>query len=133
MTRSPLLLFESDDFAVVPGEDEVTNPGVYGKALAGWVGGQLRGTGVDAGDVIAEDFGWCEPVKSASCSLYVACSSGDSKGQWRVFVFAEGGLLHRMFGKDRRAEMVAELYARVHQCLQLSSRIRNLREEAAGG
>jgi hypothetical protein len=33
MTQSPLLEFESSAFAVAPGEDEETNPGVYGTAV----------------------------------------------------------------------------------------------------
>ncbi len=32
MTQSPILMFRSDDFAIVPGEDQQTNPGVRGKA-----------------------------------------------------------------------------------------------------
>jgi hypothetical protein len=32
MKQSPLLEFESSTFAIVPGEDQQTNPGIYGKA-----------------------------------------------------------------------------------------------------
>ena len=69
MKRSPLLEFESSVFAVVPGEDTETNPGIYGKALAQWLADQLREAGVRAGAVIAEDFGWCIPVESRPHSL----------------------------------------------------------------
>jgi hypothetical protein len=34
MKQTPLLAFESSAFAVIPGEDHETNPGIYGKALA---------------------------------------------------------------------------------------------------
>jgi hypothetical protein len=47
---------------------------------AGWLGEQLRLAGVAAGNVIAEDFGWCVPVKSPPYSLYVA-SANDETGQ----------------------------------------------------
>jgi len=50
MKQSALLEFESSAFAVIPGEDEHTNPGVYGKALAQWLAEQLRTRGVSAGE-----------------------------------------------------------------------------------
>ena len=73
MKQSSLLKFQSSAFAVIPGEDEETNPGIYGKALAVWLGERLRAVDVCAGTVIGEDCGWCVPVKSPPYSLYVAC------------------------------------------------------------
>lgn len=92
MKQTPLLEFESSAFAVIPGEDEETNPGIYGKALAQWLAEQLRAAGFSAGEAFAEDFGWCVPVKAKPHSLYVACAStGETPDQWRVFAFAEVG------------------------------------------
>ena len=48
MKQSPLLEFESSAFTVIPGEDESTNPGIYGKALAEWLADQLRAAGLPA-------------------------------------------------------------------------------------
>src|SRR4051812_31558278 len=105
MKQSPLLEFESSAFAVIPGEDERTNPGIHGKALAHWLSEKLRAAGFSTGDVVAEDFGWCVPVELKPHSLYVACaSSGEEPNQWRVFVFAEGGVVARLLGKDKSAE-----------------------------
>jgi len=71
MAQSALLEFESAAFAVVPGEDKETNPGIYGKALAQWLAEQLRAAGLSAGEIIPEDFGWCVPVASKPHSLHV--------------------------------------------------------------
>jgi hypothetical protein len=132
MTQSPLLEFESSAFSVVAGEDEETNPGIYGKALAQWLAEQLRAAGVPAGEVIAEDFGWCIPVKSKPHALYVACASTAEKpDQWRVFAFAEGGVMARLLGKDKSAESLASLFAAVRRCLETDATIRGLREETA--
>jgi len=126
--QSPMLEFQSDGFPVTPGEDERTNPGIYGESLAEWLRLELGKAGVPARDVIAEDFGWCVPVKSTQ-SVYVACaSSEDGTNQWRVFLFAEGGLLARALGKDRRAESLSELYAIVRRCLEARRDVINLRE-----
>ena len=128
--QSPILEFESSAFPVTAGEDGATNPGIHGKALAQWLGEQLRATGLPAGDVIAEDFGWCVPVSSQPHALYVACASGDdAPNHWRVFTFAEGGVMARLFGKDTRAESVASLFAAVRRCLASNPTISNLREE----
>lgn len=131
MKQTPLLEFESSAFAVIPGEDEETNPGIYGKALARWLAEQLRGAGFSPGEVIAEDFGWCVPVQSERHSLYVACAStGEKVQEWRVFAFAEGGVMARLSGKDRRADALAALYAAVRRCLESAPSVHGLREEA---
>jgi hypothetical protein len=130
MKQSPLLEFESSAFPVVRGEDEETNPRIYGKALAQWLAEQLRAAGVPAGEVIAEDFGWCVRVESKPHTLYVACAStGEKPDQWRVFAFAEGGVMARLLGKDKRAESLASLFAAVRHCLKSAATVRGLREE----
>ena len=132
MKQSPLLEFESSAFAVIPGEDEETNPGIYGKALAQWLAEQLRAAGHPTGEIIAEDFGWCVPVESKPHSLYVACAStGEKPDQWRVFAFAESGVVARLFGKDKSEESLASLFDALRRCLESTPTVRALREEAA--
>lgn len=131
MRQSPLLEFESSAFVVEPGEDADTNPGIYGKALARWLTEQLRAQGVPAGDSIAEDFGWCVPIASRPHRLYVACANADDRTDlWRVFAFAEGGLMSRLFGTDKSEDSVASLFAAVKTALQSSPHVTRLREEA---
>ena len=130
MKQSPLLVFENAAFAIIPGEDEQTNPGIFGKSLAVWLAEQLRLAGFSAGEIIAEDFGWCIPVDADAHSLYVVCAAtGDQQDQWRVYAFAEGGLIARLRGKDRRAESLATLFAAVRRCIESAPSIRGLREE----
>lgn len=131
MKQSALLEFESSAFAVTPGEDEDTNPGIYGKALAQWLAEQLRAAGFPVGDVFAEDFGWCVALESQPHSLYVACAStGERPDHWRVFAFAEGGVTARLLGNDKSAESLASLFAVVRQCLESAAIVRGLREQA---
>jgi hypothetical protein len=132
MMQSALLQFESTAFTAVPGEDEQTNPGICGKELAHWVGDQLRAQGLQVDDVIAEDFGWCVPVRTNSYRLMVACANvSDKEDHWQVFVFAEGGLLSRLLRKGRMAEALAFVFEPVKQALQSSSSIRGLVEVTA--
>jgi hypothetical protein len=132
MKQSALLEFESSAFSVEPGEDAHTNPGAFGKALASWVAEQLRLRGRRAGQLIAEDFGWCVPVESEPHALYVACASaGEGSHRWRVFAFAEGGLVSWLFGKDARAQSVGSLFETLKQILESASHVKGLREEEA--
>ena len=126
-----MLCFVSSAFAVTPGEDQETNPGIFGRALAWWVGEQLIGAGFHAGSVIAEDFGWCVPVKSPPYSLYVVCASGEFANHWQIYAFAEGGLTDRILRKDRSTELVDGLYSTLRHCLKSSPVVRDLREEKA--
>jgi hypothetical protein len=131
MKQSALLEFESSAFAIISGEDEHTNPGIYGKSLAQWLAEQLRARGISAGDVIAEDFGWCVPVESKPHNLYVACASAEEEpNHWRVFAFAEGGTLARLFGKDKSADSLSSLFSTVKQALEVAPVVKDLREEA---
>lgn len=131
MRQSPLLEFASSDYPVTPGEDSETNPGIYGKALAHWLAEQLRTADVLAGDVVAEDFGWCIPVQSSPHSLYVVCAStSDDAGEWRVFAFAEGGIVARLLGRDRSVEALTELYCIVKSCIEQAPGTHHMREVA---
>jgi hypothetical protein len=130
MMQSSVLHFESSTFAITPGEDERTNPGIFGQALAHWVAGQLRVRGLQVGDVVAEDFGWCVPVRIKPYAIYVACASDqEESNHWQLFVFAEGGLLNRLLGRDTRPEALNSVFGAVKQALESSSDIRNIEEE----
>jgi hypothetical protein len=127
MKRSPVLEFNSAAFAPVAGEERQTNPGIYGKSLAAWLGGELRSAGFETGELVGEDFGWCVPVKSEPYALYVACAStGEEMPQCRVFAFIEGGLLSRVTGTDGRAKRLSDVFAAVRRCLESASQIRDL-------
>jgi hypothetical protein len=129
MRQSPLLSFKSSAFPTIPGEDAQTNPGIYGKALAEWLGGQLRARGLSAGAVIAEDFGWCIPIEGLSQPVYVVCASGDAADAWQVFSFVEPGLFARLFGRDDGQTALQNVFGVLHESLTAAAEIRELREE----
>ena len=132
--QSAMLHFESSAFGTDPRETEHTNPDIFGRSLAEWVGERLRERGLPAEPVIAEDFGWCVPVRLQPHAVYVACASEEElpgSWRWQLFVFAEGGLLQRLFGKDTRRESVDRVFAAVREALQASPDVQNLSEESA--
>jgi hypothetical protein len=131
MKQSPMLIFDSGAFPPEPGEDEAANPGIFGKKLAEWIRERLPAAGFAPGEVIAEDFGWLVPIESKPHALYVVClSTDDTATEWRVSVFAEGGLIARLMGKgDRRQETVDAVYAAVRGIVEREPSARDLRQE----
>src|SRR4051794_21523858 len=130
MAQSPILTFTSMAFPTEPGEDEATNPGIFGKALANWLGDALRSRNLPAGEVIPEDFGWCLRIGATSDRLYVACASDpDRHGRWQVFVFEDRGALAGIFGKGRRSQAADRLYTTVREVLAAAPEAQDLRSD----
>jgi hypothetical protein len=130
LATSPDLIFESSRFAVEPGEDKATNPGIFGRSLAHWLGQQLVSPDFASDDVIAEDFGWCVAIPDKGMAVYLACSSTDeAHTEWRVFVFAEGAIVGRLFGRVKPDAVVAEVFARLNSTLKAAEGIASLRQE----
>ena len=130
MRQSPLLTFKSSAFPVQPGEDERTNPGVFGSALARWLADRLRERGLAPAEVFAEDFGWCVPVARDPYTVYVACAgSGEPDDEWRVFAFVEPGLLTRLMGRDTSAVALEQVFVALEECLSTADEIRELIRE----
>ncbi len=123
--------FKSSKFQVEPGEDEETNPGVYGRQLARWLKARLETRGYAVEDVINEDWGRCLICQRTPFLLWVGCGSviedwstssaeaspASTAHIWHCFVVAEVPFW-RWFGKrvDSRPA-VAKLHAAVGQIL----------------
>jgi hypothetical protein len=130
---SPIhFIFESSAFPPIPGEDEETNPGIFGRGLSEWLAEQLRGAGYEVKRLVAEDFGRLVEVAQPGCKLYVVASSTDDTAtEWRVFAFSEFGLFAKLMGAPSGAEAVSKLMTALRGILTVSPQIRALREEAA--
>ena len=129
MDKGPIFQFRSTAFPLQPGEDEETNPGVYGKALAEWISGQLGKRGIKTEGVIAEDFGWCVAVSGDEPKIHVACAPGHTENSWQVFAFAERGFLKSLFKPVNTAEPLARVYRELKGMLAENPAIQELRME----
>src|SRR5262245_13931968 len=131
MQSSVQFIFESSAFPPSPGEDDETNPGIFGRGLSEWLAEQLRGAGYEVKRLVAEGFGRLLEVAQPGCKLYVAASSTDETAtEWRVFAFAEFGFFAKLKGASSGVEAVSKLMATLKGILSASSKIRALREEA---
>lgn len=130
MEKSQAVSFVSTYFPIEAGEEEKTNPGVYGASLARWIADRLRAKGVQVKETIAEDWGWCVIVKTAPIRLNVAVSNVDgSKTHWCVFAFAERGLLQLLRGTADLKREVASLHAHLVEVLQDAPEVSELSRE----
>jgi hypothetical protein len=129
MTAQKHLLFKSSLFPPEPDEDAETNPGLFGKALALWLGQRLAESGYRALGYVAEDFGRLVQLEHPRFRTYVACSSTDeSATEWRVFAIVEGGGL---FAGREKAIVREKLIADVEAILRREPAVADLQTELA--
>ena len=101
------LHIRSAKFPPLPGEEEeLVNPGTYGKALAEYLQEKLRARAYDSPSICCEDWGWwvtvCLPDKTIGLSCYrahdkdgeceFACSTSLEKARswsWKRFRFVD--------------------------------------------
>jgi hypothetical protein len=65
--------FKSSDFEAEPGEDEETNPRMYGRQVASWLHERFQALGYEVEDVFGEDWGWCVMCQRDPYWLWVGC------------------------------------------------------------
>lgn len=110
MTSSPQVTFTSDFFTPIAGEEDETNPGRYGKALAQWLAAQLKERGVSVEGIIPEDFGWVVMLSRKPFMLWLGCGNTDgSTTEWTVFPVAELSPLQRLFKRVDPAPEIKRL------------------------
>lgn len=113
-TMKAQVTFETDFFLPVAGEEEKTNPGRFGQALAEWLQVQLTGRGVEVEGVIPEDFGWVVMVSRKPFMLWLGCGNTDgSITEWSIFPVAEPSLLQRIFKRQVTRQAVEVLWSHV--------------------
>lgn len=65
--------FKSSLFEAEIGEDEETNPRMYGRQLARWLRQRLLSLGYRVEDVFGEDWGWCVMCQREPYCLFIGC------------------------------------------------------------
>ena len=65
--------FTSTLFGVDPGEDQETNPRLYGRQPASWLRQKFLDLGYPVEEVIPEDWGWCVMCQRQPYELWIGC------------------------------------------------------------
>ena len=131
MKYSPFLTFESSAFTERAHATEKATKESHRKALAVWLGEQLRAQGLPAGDVVVEEFGWCViPLETKPCRHFVVCTdTGDKEDSWQVFAFVKEKCMNQFLCKDKHSESLDSLFAVVKKILQTTPTVNDLRQE----
>jgi hypothetical protein len=130
--------FTSSLFEIEPGEDDESNPRVYGRQLAVWLKERLEKSGYTVEDVINEDWGRCLMCSRRPFMLWVGCGNvsdnqtakpGDHPPvredvTWHCFAAAEVPFWKRLFRKVDPAPAVSKLDADLGSILHSEPAIR---------
>lgn len=109
------------------GEEQETNPGRFGKALAHWLADGLRGRGVLVDRVFAEDFGWVAMVSGKPYPLWLGCGNIEgSKMEWTIFPVAEPSLLQRLFKRVDHSKEIDALHKHLVEIVRTVPRVSNV-------
>lgn len=136
------IFFKSDLFDIEEGEDEETNPRMYGRQLANWLRERLIEKGYEVEDVIPEDWGWCVMCAREPYWLWVGCSSvtdydtakpGDpppkkEKVTWACFATAEVPFFKRIFKRINTEPGLSKLTASLNEIIKCESHIKVVNE-----
>lgn len=113
----------------MPGEDsELINEGTYGKALLAWYTKELKKKQIEAGEYIAEDFGWYAYLIVGTAKAGVACSviHDSEAGTQECHLTIESCGLFARFRPSIKKKF-EELVAATNEILKSSEEIRNIR------
>jgi hypothetical protein len=92
--------FRSDLFPPEPGEDELVNPGLFGKRLAEFLLAGLRRAGFDCREPFPEDWGWCIQVSNDVVPLWIGCGHQDGPSdQFLCFIEPHQPVIRKLLRK----------------------------------
>lgn len=124
---SAQVTFETNYFQPVPGEDERTNPGIYGQQISDWFREQLIRRGVEVEEALPEDFGWVLVISRNPFLLWIGCANvGESESEWMVYAVAEPSLFQRLFKRVDTQPALDELERQLRELVPTIPGVRNI-------
>ena len=120
--------FESEDFPAYPNEDELVNPGCYGKRLAEFLAAELPKHGFNVRCICNEDWGWMVELENEDFPLWIGCANHEAEeNTFRCFIEPSKPVIRKWFSKIDTTEVVSKLGADLEAILIQSGRVINLR------
>ena len=102
--------FRSSIFPPYDDEEEIINPGRYGKRLAEYIHVHLPKYGFEVEDIYSEDWGWGVPIKNDKFSLWVGCGNQDEfEDGFLCFIEPSKPYIKKLFKKIDISEIVTKL------------------------
>ena len=120
--------FRSNKFPPYEGEEEQINPGLWGKRLAEYLALKLTEKGIEAGELVAEDWGWLVPIpndEGVPMALCVGHQDGDDD-QFLCFTEPAKPIVKKFFKKIDATAPLTRLTEAVDQILTTDSEITDI-------
>ena len=110
--------FRSSKFPPYEGEEEQINPGLWGKRLAEYLVQKLAERGIVTEEMVAEDWGWCVPVRNEEFRLAVCCGhqNGDDD-ELLCFTDPSNPIVKKLFKKIDATPQLTRLTDALQQIL----------------
>jgi hypothetical protein len=110
--------FRSSKFPPYEGEEEQINPGLWGKRLAEYLVQKLAERGIVTEEMVAEDWGWCVPVRNEEFRLAVCCGhqNGDDD-EFLCFTDPSNPIVKKLFKKIDATPQLTRLTDALQQIL----------------
>ena len=107
--------FRSSKFPPYDGEEELINPGLWGKRLAEYLVQKLTLLGIQSEEIIAEDWGWYIPIKNDSLTLAICCGhqNGDDD-EFLCFTEPSSPIIKKLFKKIDVTAQLGRLIGAMH-------------------
>ncbi|MFZ4382982.1 MAG: hypothetical protein ACOYO0_13570 [Sandarakinorhabdus sp.] len=121
------LEFQSPAFDPAPGEDEETNPGIFGKRLAEYLADAFRQLGYGAPSITSEDHGWWVQLDNRDFPLALICASHDAPPNWLVCIEPSQPKLRKLFKSIDTTAVVETIAVHLETTLLASGKATDLR------
>ena len=119
--------FRSSKFPPYEGEEEQINPGLWGKRLAEYLEEKLSGFGIDAEDLVAEDWGWYIPIRNEGFELALCCGhQNGEEDEFLCFTEPSKPIVKKLFKKVDATAQLTNLTEALQKILSSDPDIRNV-------
>lgn len=119
--------FRSQKFPPYDGEEELINPGLWGKRLAEYLVQKLAEKGIQTEFIIGEDWGWYIPLQNEGFRLALCCGHQDGdKDQFLCFTDPSTPIVKKLFRKIDATPQLTRLTEALQQILAADPEIRDV-------
>ena len=122
-----MVMFRSSKFPPYEGEEEEMNPGLWGRRLAEYLVEKLTEKGIQANEIIPEDWGYYIPVEVEGVKLAVCCGhQGGEEDQFLCFTDPKQPIVRRWFRKVDLTAPLSRLVQALDEILRSDPEIRDI-------
>ncbi len=122
--------FISKSFPAYKEEDDLINPGIYGKRLAEFLSSELIKCNFNVLCVFNEDWGWVIEIKNKDFLLWIGCSNYElvnGEDGFLCFIEPSKPIIRKWFKKFKTVEIVDSLAKTIEDILINSRKVTNIR------